>query len=136
MTATVKKIRDEEKKNYKLFLDRSKQFYETIGISEKSGRWAAVGLNAVHCAISMNDALTVYFLLKRSISEDHRTAADLLSEITEESVGGHASNYKRILAKKNAVAYEGREFRESEAQEVAKQAERFYQWGLSKLPKQ
>ena len=135
MTPTAKKVRIEEKQSYRVFLDRSKQFYETIGISEKSGRWAAVGLNAVHCAISMNDALTVFFLKKRSISDDHRLAADLISEIPVEDVGGQANNYKRILAKKNAVAYEGREFRENEALEVAKQAERFYQWGLSKLPK-
>ena len=44
------------------------------------------------------------------------------------------ANFKRIIAKKNAIAYEGRAFRETEAHEVLKQAQRFYDWGASKLP--
>ena len=47
----------------------------------------------------------------------------------------YANVYGRIVAKKNAITYERRKFTEKEALEIAKQAERFYQWGLSKLPK-
>lgn len=134
MTADFKKVRTEEKGKYAVFQNKSKQFYEESNVAQKAERWAAVGLNAVHCAISMCDALTVYFLRKRSVADDHRLAVDLLSEIPAEDTGNQISNYKRILAKKYAVAYEDREFRQNEALDLAKQVERFYQWGLSKLP--
>lgn len=136
MSARITKAQSEEKGSYSVYLDRARQFYETMHISQKSGRWSAVGLNAVHCAISMNDALTVFFLRKRSLGGDHRLASNLLSEIPIEDVNNQATNYKRILAKKNAVAYEEREFKQNEALEIAKQAERFYKWGTGHLPEQ
>lgn len=45
-----------------------------------------------------------------------------------------AGAYKRILAKKNLIAYENRDFRQMEAIDIAKLAERFYEWAALKLP--
>ncbi|MBF0217891.1 MAG: hypothetical protein HQL30_12990 [Candidatus Omnitrophica bacterium] len=42
--------------------------------------------------------------------------------------------YKRIIAKKNLIAYENRAFRQTEALEIFKLTERFYSWAASKLP--
>jgi len=42
---------------------------------------------------------------------------------------------RRIIAKKNVVAYENREFRESEASDIFKQTERFYRWAFEYLNK-
>jgi hypothetical protein len=134
MTADVKKVRVEEKEKYVIFQDKAKQFYEESNVAQKARRWAAVGLNAMHCAISMCDALTIYFLQKRSVADDHRLAVDLLSEMPAEGIENQLANYKRILAKKYVVAYEDREFRQNEALDIAKQVECFYQWGISKLP--
>ncbi len=134
MNARFAKVQLEDKSNYRVYLDRAREFYETMQSAQRSERWSAVGLNAVHCAISVNDALSVFFLKKRSVGDDHRSAAELLSQIVVDDVGNQITNYKRILAKKNAVAYEGREFKESEALEVFKQTERFYQWAIKHLP--
>ena len=133
MTAKINKIKSEDKEKYKIYLDRSKQLFEESMVASKAQRWAAVGLNAVHSALSMNDALTVYYLQRKSIADDHRISSELLSEIQEDDVNDQVSNYKRIIAKKYAVSYEDREFREKEAQEVLKQTERFFHWGLRKL---
>ena len=134
MSARVSKVHSESKESYKVYLDRSQQFYETMLSASRSERWSAVGLNAVHCAISMNDAMTILFLGKRSVGDDHRSAADLIAQVPVEDTRNQVSNYKRIIAKKNAIAYEEREFRQSEALEIVKQVERFYKWGLNHLP--
>lgn len=136
MSARISKVQLEEKSSYSIYIDRARQFYETMNIAQKCGRWSAVGLNAVHCAISINDALTVFFLKKRALGDDHRLAPDLLSELPIEDVNNYVTNYKRILAKKNAIAYEGREFKQNEALDITRQTERFYQWAISHLPNQ
>ena len=55
------------------------------------------------------------------------------SEIVLDDIKEQVSNYRRIIAKKYAVSYENRDFRQKEALEVLKQVERFYNWGLGKL---
>lgn len=135
MAAEVKKVRIEEKGKYLIFQNKSTQFYEECNVALGAERWAAAGLTAVHCAISICDALTIYFLKKRSIADDHRLAVDLLSELTVDGIDLQVTNYKRILAKKYAIAYEDREFRQNEAIDLAKQVERFYHWGMNRLPR-
>jgi hypothetical protein len=134
MSAKTIKTQSEEKHRYSVHLDKARQFYDTMREAQASGRWAAVGLNAVHCAISVNDALTVFFLQERSAGEDHLLAAELLSRVPLDDVDSQKTNFRRIIAKKNAIAYEGRHFRQKEAEDISKQAERFYQWGIQRLP--
>jgi len=61
--------------------------------------------------------------------------ADLLLRLPKEIVQDEVATFKRILAKKNVIAYENREFRQQEALEILKLAERFYVWALSNLPR-
>lgn len=129
MSAKKLKTSIEEKSRYSIYVDKARQFHETMLNARDTECWAAVGLNAVHCVISMNDALTVYFIQERSSGEDHLLAVDLLARIPVGDVDAQKANFKRIIAKKNAIAYEGRAFRQSEAEEVLKQTDRFYQWG-------
>ena len=134
MSARKFKTSTEDKIRFSIYQEKSRQFYATMLDARKNELWAAVGLNAVHCVISLNDALTVFFLQVRSTGEDHLLAVELMARIPVGDVDAQKSNFKRIIAKKNAIAYEGRAFRQNEAEEVLKQAERFYQWGISKLP--
>ena len=91
-------------------------------------------MNAVHCAISLSDALTIYYLSQRFSGDDHRQASELLSRISIEGAGQQAHSFRKIISKKHMIAYEEREFRKSEADEITKQIERFYRWGMSQLP--
>lgn len=61
-------------------------------------------------------------------------AVDLLMRLPSATEDGEANNFKRIIAKKNLIAYENREFRQTEAIDILKLAERFYRWTTSKLP--
>lgn len=135
MTAAKKlKTVDVEKNDYKIFLKKAKDFYEVMLNARDTERWTAVGLNAVHCAISCCDAILTFHLGMRSSGEDHMQAVGLFMRLPPDVEDGEANTYKRIIVKKNLIAYECREFRQAEAIDILKLAERFYRWTTSKLP--
>lgn len=134
MTAKKLKTVNVEKNDYKIFLKKAKDFYEVMLSARDIGKWTAVGLNAVHCAISCCDAMLTFHLGVRSSGEDHMQAVDLLMRLPLNVDDGEANTFKRIIAKKNLIAYECREFRQAEAIDILKLAERFYRWTTSKLP--
>lgn len=134
MTAKKKKIVNVEKNDYKVFLNKAKDFYEVMLNARDTGNWTAVGLNAVHCAISCCDAMLTFHLGIRSAGEDHTQAVDLLIRLPSAVDDGETNTFKRIIAKKNLIAYECRDFRQTEASDILKLAERFYRWTISKLP--
>ena len=78
MTAKRLKTVDVSKNDYKIFLRKAKDFYEVMLNARDTENWTAVGLNAVHCAISCCDALLTFHLGIRSSGEDHMQAVDLL----------------------------------------------------------
>ena len=94
-----------------------------------------MGLTSVHATISAGDALTAYYLGVRSTAQDHRSTKELLEKIHIDGINQYLNVYERIIAKKNAIAYEQRYFTEKEALEVGKQAQRFYEWVIKQLPK-
>lgn len=134
MTAKKIKTVGVEKNDYKIFLKKAKDFYEVMLTARDTENWTAVGLNAVHCAISCCDAMLTFHLGIRSAGEDHMQAVDLLLRLPSTADDSEATTFKRIIAKKNLIAYENREFRQSEAMDILKLAERFYSWTISKLP--
>jgi hypothetical protein len=134
MTPRPMKVKQVEKQLYTIYLNRAKELYASLRHAEKSEHWASVGVNAVHCAISLNDAITVFSLGQRNAGEDHATAAALLYKVDLDGVDAQSKNLARIIAKKTAIEYEERDFRQADALDILKQVERFYQWGISKLP--
>lgn len=134
MTAKKLKTVNVSKNDYKIFLGKAKDFYEVMLNARDTEKWTAVGLNAVHCAISCCDALLTFHLGIRSSGEDHMQAVDLLLRLPPDVEKGEANTFKRIIVKKSIIAYECREFRQTEALEISKLAERFYRWTTSKLP--
>lgn len=129
------KIRKAQKQEYKIYWNKAECFYEAMVNSYQNNLWPSVGLMAVHCTISLCDALLVKTSGIRSIGDGHNQAVELL---TREKIGGidkQITTVKRIIAKKNVIAYEGREFRKTEADEIYQHAERFYQWATNYLVK-
>ena len=135
MTPKKTKTINVDKSDYKIYLKKAGDFYEMMHKAQDSLIWTAVGLSAVHCAISCCDALLTFYLGIRSGGEDHTQVVDLLSRITKFSGTPEISTFKRIIAKKSIIAYECREFRQSEAIDITKLAERFYEWVILNLPK-
>jgi len=133
MTAKKVKAQTVEKNEYRIFLKKAEDFYNIMRKAHDAENWTAVGLNAVHCAISCCDALLVFHLGLRSIGENHMQAADLLLRLPQQ-ITNEIATFKRIVAKKNVIAYENREFRQADALEIVKLADRFYHWAISNLP--
>lgn len=119
-----------------VYWNKAEEFYETMQHAYKNRMWTAVGLNAVHCAISSCDAVLVKSQGIRSAGDDHMQAVDLLTRAPVEGIEKQTASIRRIIAKKNVIAYENREIRESEASDIFKQAERFYKWAFEYLNKQ
>ena len=62
-------------------------------------------------------------------------AIELLSRSPIDGIEKQTGTVRRIIAKKNVIVYENREFRESDASDIFKQAERFYKWAVEYLNK-
>jgi len=112
---------------YRTYLKKATEFYDTMLQAKKREKWNAVGLNAVHCAISSSDAMLVFYAGIRSSSDDHLAVIDLLStSIRLPDAGSKCETLRRILVKKSVIEYENRDFTQKEALEILKLTERFY----------
>ncbi len=133
---TARKVRtvNVDKMDFVVYLKKAKDFYDTMIEARKTEHWTAVGLNAVHCAISCCDAILTFHMGIRSVDEDHIQAVELFDRLPSGIEDGEATTFKRIIAKKNLIAYDNKEFRQTEAIETSKLAERFYRWAISRLP--
>ena len=127
----ARKVNKEDFINY---LKKAKEFYQTMYQAESVQNWDAVGLNGVHCVISLMDAILVKNKGLRSASEDHLIAVDLLNACGNiEDIVQKSQLAGRIIAKKNLVAYELRNLTETEGRDMIKQVKRFYDWAIKKL---
>lgn len=129
------KTRAVEQSEYTVYWNKAEEFFESMQHAYKNHMWTSVGLNAVHCVISSCDALMVKSQGIRSVSEDHMQAVELLARAPVDGIEKQSAAVRRIIAKKNVIAYENREFRENDALEIFKQSERFYRWVFEYLNK-
>lgn len=98
--------------------------------AEKAENWNAVGLNGVHCTISLIDAILVRHVGIRSAEEDHMAVVDLLTSAAGEKIKEitqKSQTARRVIAKKNLIEYDNRDFTKSEALDMIKQVQRFYE---------
>lgn len=92
---------------------------------------AAVALLAVHCAISLNDAVQIAATGKRSRYENHsQTLSDLegICRANRIDIRGIA-HLRWLLTKKTAISYGDRRF--TDAALARDKAERFQSWAYS-----
>lgn len=123
-----------DKAKYNIYKKKSQDFYEGMLLAYTKRNWHSVGLEAIHCTISVTDAILVYKNGIRCISSDHRAVISLMVEhIKDENIKKYADVFLKIINMKNLVEYEDRLFTEKEAQEILKRAERYYQWAMQFL---
>jgi hypothetical protein len=130
------KTRETDTTEYVIYLKKAKEFYQTMYQAEKSSNWNAVGLTGVHAVISLIDALLVKHSGLRSSDDSHMKVVDLLISSlnnTIKDVTQRSQAARRVIAKKNIVAYENRDFTQKEAMDLIKHVERFYQWATQHL---
>jgi len=123
-----------ERSEYRTYLKKANEFDEVMLQAKEMSKWNAVGLNAVHCAISSSDAMLVFYAGIRSMSDDHLAVIDLLSNSVKfPDVKSKCETLRKILVKKSIIEYEDRDFTQKEALKILKLTERFYTWVISKI---
>ena len=123
------RVRRVDRSRADVYFKKATEFFRSMQHAMQTEQWNAVGLNAVHCAISSCDAVLVYYSERRSASSDHEAAVFLLKSLTElPDARQKAETLRRILHEKNLVEYEDRPLSEHDAAGLAKLTERFYRW--------
>ena len=136
MTARKYKIVEVDKSAFANYLKKAEEFYMAMLYAEKSGYWNAAGLNAVHCAISISDALLVKFSGIRSIDSDHKAVVEIMKQkLNLKDIDNKLSGLMRVLSKKSLIEYDNTVFSKNDAVETMKQSERFYTWARQELLK-
>lgn len=123
---SVRPVTEQEAASY---LRKAEEFYLTMTEAFQKRRWNSAGLAGVHCAISATDAALGKKARLRPSGESHHEAVELLKQhIQDPAAAAQAHRLSRVLAEKNLVEYDSREFRESEAAAIAKDVGRYLEW--------
>lgn len=124
------------KRSYAMnYLSKARQFSAAMHAALDVGDWDAAGLNAVHCGLSANDALLVATHGVRSSSPRHADSIRLLDSLVDvKGIKSASVQLQKLIAKKNVIEYEERLFKEAEAKETVKNADRFLAWVTKTLP--
>jgi HEPN domain-containing protein len=136
MTPKKFKTSSVSRERYGTYLKKAREFLRSSEAALDRGDWDAVGLNAVHSAISAADALLVYYGGVRSTGDSHHDVAGLLTlHVKDEQIGAKTQTLAKILTYKHVAAYEDREVTATEARDASKLARRFMDWAESRLTK-
>lgn len=129
------KVRKVDKDLYRIYLDKADEFFKIMKYAQSQSLWSAAALNGIHCAISLCDALTSFYLRERSASTRHEDVVILLGKTGIKNIDSKIKQILSILSVKNLVEYEAREFRKNDALKIAVQVERLHTWVRESLPK-
>ena len=111
------------------FWEKAKEFRALMEVAQEQNQWNSLGLAAVHCAISANDALLAFFAGRRASGSDHREAILLLiKHVKSPETKVNSEHLKRVIVKKNLIAYEAKLISNRDAQELYQHTTRFYTW--------
>jgi hypothetical protein len=120
----------------KVFWNRSVQCAVFMEEALDRGQWEAAGVNAVHAAISANDAVLSALRGLKPASSDHKDAARvLMSQLKDADAQKAGKRFGVIVAKKSRVEYDDKRFTEKEARDIVLDTRKFLEWAKSVLPK-
>lgn len=124
------KTREVTKQLYKNYLKKAEEFFSAMNDELSRGNYNSCIVNAVHCAISSADALTVFFKGVRHAGEKHEDVIKLIAamDIDKEVLKRNISHLSSLLGVKNIAEYEEKLTTEPEAVNAVKNAERFFRW--------
>ncbi len=136
MTAKKHKIIEVDKLLYSNYLRKAEEFYKAMLYAGQSEYWNAAGLNAVHCAISVSDALLVKYGGIHSVDSDHMAAVDIMRQkLNLKDIDAKLASFRRMLSKKSLIEYDNTIFTKNDAMDMMKQLERYYIWAREELLK-
>lgn len=135
MTAHKIKTKQEDKSSVNKYLKKAQDNHTQMLSALNSSNYNAVGTLAIQCAISSADAICIHEKGIRSLSQEHLDVCDLVKSIPLPDAKEKSNILKRIISRKSLIQYEERILYKKEAEEIAKSANRFYQWVISIIGK-
>ena len=131
MVARKLKTKQEDKIKSFNYLKKAEDNHTQMLEALANDNFNAAGTLAIQSAISAADAVCIYQLGMRSISQNHLDLCDLIKSIPLSDSRDKSNTLLRIISKKNLIQYESRSMLQREAVDIVKGANRFYQWAAS-----
>lgn len=129
------KTRNVDKHKYSNYLTKADEFFEIMKDSFAKRKFNAAVLNAIHCAMSSADALTVFYKGVRHAGERHEDVVSLLNTLGLPDMQSKNRQLLDLLRIKNSAEYEEKLMTETNASDSIKNAERFSKWAKEMLNK-
>ena len=127
------KTRNVDKHKYVNYLKKADEFFDSMNDSYAKRNFNATVLNAIHCAMSSADALTVFYKGVRHAGERHEDVIALLNTLGLSEIQNKNRQLLDLLHIKNSAEYEEKLMTEANALDSIKNAERFSSWVRSVL---
>jgi len=128
------KTREIYESDYKGYEKKSLQALQAMKLAYENELWTPVGREAVFTCINMTDALLAKHKRLRNISKDHMDVVKIVSTLLPmKDSKNQANRLRKVIALKNLVDYESKDFTKKQASEAYKNAERFCEWGIKHL---
>lgn len=123
------------KSSARVFWNRSLQCAAMMEEALDRRQWEAAGVNAVHAAISANDAVLAGVRGLKSISADHTDASRvLISQLKDDDAQKAGKRLGVIIARKSRVEYDDKRFTEKDARDIVLDTRRFLEWAKGVIP--
>ena len=122
------KTRNVDKHKHKNYLIKADEFFESMNDSFAKRNFNATVLNAVHCAMTSADALTVFYKGVRHAGERHEDVVALLNTLGLTEMQNKNRQLLALLHIKNSAEYEEKLMTETNARDSIRNTERFYKW--------
>ncbi|MFA4874662.1 MAG: hypothetical protein WC956_06880 [bacterium] len=135
MTAKKIKTAIADKRDSENYMKRSMELRQSMRNNLVLENWNALVIDAVHAVISANDALTVALAGVRCTSSNHLDAVELLKQSISKELQPDIARLARVISIKSHVEYGPSLVTRTEAEKIAKDAERFIDWTESVLQK-
>jgi hypothetical protein len=115
---------------YENYLKKADEYHKAMNMCHENWLWNACAVNAIHCAISSTDALTVFYLGFRHAGDRHQDVLQLLQklDIDKKELRSKSRQLSSLLTIKNAAEYEERLMDDNDAENARKACDRFYSW--------
>ncbi len=120
--------RNVDKYKYKNYLIKAEEFFEVMNDSFAKQKFNATVVNAVHCAISAADSLTVFYKGVRHAGDRHEDVVAVLNTLGLQEINTKNRQLLDLLRIKNSAEYEEKLMTETNAASSIKNAERFFKW--------
>ncbi len=127
------KVREEDKSKALKYLKKAEDNHSQMLKSFREGNYNASSTLAIQCVISAADAVCIHEKGIRSISQNHLDLCELIKSIPLPESRSKSNSLKKIISKKNLIQYESRSIYGREADEIVKNASRFFRWAATVL---